>query len=184
MKIRSFIKRLQHLLVFYLLGGEKLAKILGVKIGSNCRVYIKSFGSEPFLISIGNNVTLTLGVTFITHDGATCLVLNESGQRYQKFSNIEIGDNVFICVNTIIMPGVKIGSNVIVAAGSVVSKSLQSNAVYAGVPANKIMSFDAYEKKVKSQYVNNEDLLNESTYEEKVHRAVQLIDQDSKGYDK
>ena len=101
------------------------AREIGVEIGSNCRVYIRDFGSEPWLITIGNKVTITNGVRFINHDGSTWLISDEKGRR-QLFRKIVIGNNVFIGMNAIIMPGVKIGDNVVVAAGSVVTKSIPS----------------------------------------------------------
>ena len=53
-------------------------------------------------------------------------------------------DNVYIGYNATIMPNVKIGSNVIVGAGALVSKDLEPNGVYVGVPAKRICSFDDY----------------------------------------
>lgn len=86
-------------------------------MGKNCRIYIKNWGSEPFLVTIGDHVTVTSGVKFITHDGSTCLVKDEYGKRYQRFTPIQVGSHVFIGVNSIIMPGVSIGSNVVISAG-------------------------------------------------------------------
>lgn len=50
------------------------AKYKGVEVGNNCRLYISDFGSEPFLITIGDNVTITAGVKILTHDGSAWLV--------------------------------------------------------------------------------------------------------------
>ena len=55
---------------------------------------------------------------------------------------IEIMDNVFIGTKSVILPNVKIGSNVIVAAGSIVTKDLESGGVYAGNPARRIGEID------------------------------------------
>lgn len=57
-----------------LLGKVSYARKLGVKIGENCRIYISYWGTEPELISVGNNVTITSDVTLLTHDGSTCLI--------------------------------------------------------------------------------------------------------------
>lgn len=65
---------------------------------------------------------------------------------------VEIGDNVFIGMNSIIERNVKIGDNVVIGAGSVVTKDCEKNSVYAGVPARKIMDIDTFfEKRKKKQ---------------------------------
>jgi acetyltransferase-like isoleucine patch superfamily enzyme len=87
--------------------GVKYARYKGVQVGDNCRVYTRNFGSEPWLISIGDKVTVTSGVVLLTHDGSTWLMNDEKGRRY-LYRRIEIGNNVFIGVNSIVMPGVKI----------------------------------------------------------------------------
>lgn len=121
---------------------EKLARKTGVNIGKNCRIYTSYFGSEPFLISIGDNVTVTSDVKFITHDGSGWLMKDKKGRRYY-YHGISVGNNVFIGVNSIIMPGVKIEDNVVVGAGSVVTKSVPEGCVLvAGVPARIIGRYD------------------------------------------
>lgn len=52
---------------------------MSVKLGKKCRINVAEFGSELFLISIEDNVTITNGVKFITHDGSACLMKNEKG---------------------------------------------------------------------------------------------------------
>ncbi len=126
------------------------ARKLGVKIGENCRIYISSWGTEPDMVEVGNNVTITSEVVILTHDGSTCLVKDDNGDRYYKYAPVKIGDNVFIGYRSIILPGVEIGSNVVVAAGSIVTKSIPNNSVVAGNPAKVIKSFDAYKEKIMS----------------------------------
>jgi acetyltransferase-like isoleucine patch superfamily enzyme len=46
-----------------------------------------------------------------------------------------IGDNVWIGARSVVLPGVKIGNNVVVAAGAVVNKDVPDNCLVAGVPA-------------------------------------------------
>ena len=170
MRLFKIISLLFDSCFFVICGSVKFARKKGVKVGDNCRIYIKNWGSEPFLIELGDNVTVTSGVRFLTHDGATCLVKDTSGNRFQKFASIKVGNNVFIGVNAVIMPGVRIGNNVIVAAGSVVTKDLLSNSVYGGVTAKFISTFSDYEEKVKSHCVSNVDFNNNDlTYEERVN---------------
>ena len=72
---------------------------------------------------------------------------------------IEIGNNVFIGMNTIIERNVKIGDNVVVGAGSVVTKDCESDSVYAGVPARKLMSIkEFFDKRYAKQKVEAKEL--------------------------
>lgn len=172
MRILKFLFDLSY---FYFYGGVEFARKKGVQVGKGCRLYIKSWGTEPFLITIGNNVTITSGVKIITHDGSTSLVFDGQGYRYQKYLPVKIGDNVFIGVNTIILPGVTIGNNVVVAAGSVVTSDLVSGAVYAGVPAKKISTFEYYTNKIKNTCASNQDLDDVyDSYKERVYGAIKI----------
>jgi len=126
--------------IIRLFNKSRAAKFLGVKVGKDCRLIIEDYGTEPWLIEIGNNVTITSGVKLLTHDGSTCLAKDEKGRRY-KYGRITIGDNVFIGVNAIVLPGITIGNNVIIGAGSVVTRSVASDSVVTGNPARHIKSF-------------------------------------------
>ena len=124
-------------------------KYFGVKIGKNVRFTGKhiSFGSEPYLVEIGDNVTITADVLFETHDGGAGLFRKEH-PGINIFGKIKVGNNVFIGHRVIIMPNVNIGNNVVIGAGSVVTKDVPSNVVVAGVPARIIRSIDEYKEKV------------------------------------
>lgn len=108
------------------------------------------FGSEPWLITIGDNVHIVGGTRFINHDGGV-LVLRNKYPTLEITKTIVIGDNVYIGLNSIIMPGVKIGNNVIIGAGSIVNKNIPDNTVFAGVTAKYIKSLDDYLKKAESE---------------------------------
>jgi acetyltransferase-like isoleucine patch superfamily enzyme len=157
--------------------GVSYARYKGVKVGSNCRIYTHLFGSEPWLISVGNKVTVTSGVTFLTHDGSTWLFNDEKGRRY-KYSRIIIGDNVFIGVNSIIMPGVRIDENVIVAAGSIVTKSVPTGVIVAGNPAKIIGDYSAYAKKVLENYISDIDMNKSKPYRERIDEVVDEVFKD------
>jgi len=129
------------------------ARSLGVRVGNNVRFYGMSkamFGSEPWMISIGNDCYITAGVQFINHDGGT-LILRKEEPTLEWTAPIEIGNDVYIGVRTIILPNVKIGNRCIVGAGSIVSKNIPDNSVYAGVPAKYICSTDEYLLKMKAK---------------------------------
>jgi len=120
------------------------ARSIGVKIGKNCRLIEVSFGSEPYLITIGNHVSATR-TSFITHDGGVWIYRNVNPDQ-DIIAPINIGNNVFLGVGSIILPGVTIGNNVVVGAGSVVTKDFPSNCIIAGVPAKVLKSTDEYWK--------------------------------------
>lgn len=162
------------LCVFALRGGVAAARRKGVRVGKDCRIYIRSFGTEPFLVTIGDRVTITSGVRILTHDGSTSLVRNPSGRRYQRYAPVHIGNDVFIGINTIILPGVKIGSNVIVGAGSVVTKNIPDGAVVAGNPARQITSFDSFCKRVEQSCANDSELDSLADYKTRVRKALEI----------
>lgn len=132
---------------------EILKKSGEIKIGYNCSVYDNvSFGSEPYLIEIGNNVRITKGVTFITHDGGVWVLRNNGMLKDADiFGEIKIGNNVHIGINAVIMPGVTIGDNVIIGVGAVVTKDIPSNSISAGIPARVIRTLDEYFEKNKNK---------------------------------
>lgn len=163
---------------FYLYGGSSSARLQGVRVGSDCRIYISSFGSEPFLISIGDRTTITSGVRILTHDGATCLVKDKYGKRYQKYAPVKIGDDVFIGINSIILPGVTIGSHSIVAAGSVVTRDVPDGVIVGGNPAKIICKFEDYGEKVSSRYPNERDLATAQNYKQRVLLAVEKFERE------
>ena len=122
------------------------ARSLGVRMGSNVRFYASNpsmFGSEPFLITLGNDVYITAGVQFITHDGGT-LILRKEVPDLDYTAPIIIGNDVYIGMETIILPGVTIGNRCVIGAGSVVTKDIPDNSVAAGVPARVIKTTDEY----------------------------------------
>lgn len=129
------------------------ARSLGVRIGSNVHFYGMSrsmFGSEPWMIRMGDNVHITAGVQFVTHDGGT-LVLRKEIPSLEWSAPIDIGNDVYIGINTIILPGTTIGDRSIIGAGSVVSKPVPANSVYGGAPARRICSTDEYLDKMKKK---------------------------------
>lgn len=159
----------------YVLGPERWARRLGVQIGTGCRIYTTSWGSEPFLVSVGDRVTITSGVKLLTHDGATWLVRDE-GVRYQRYGRIEIGDDVFIGVNAVVLPGVRLGSRVIVGAGSVVTNDVASGSVVAGVPARFICAFQEYSDRVRASCARDDELGNQN-YRDRVLTALDIQDE-------
>lgn len=118
----------------------------GLKLGRDVRIMGKpDFGGEPYLITIGDHVTVSTHVEFVTHDGATWVFRDRPEyEGLQRFGAIEIGNNCFIGTRSIILPGVRIGDNCVVGAGSVVTRSVPEDTVVAGVPAHVICTYDEY----------------------------------------
>lgn len=120
----------------------------GAVIGRDCRIMIRSFGSEPFLISIGNHCTLAPDVSLITHDGGAWIFTHDD-PTLQKFGRITILDNCFIGLRATVLPGVTIGPNSIVGACSLVTKDVPPNTVVAGNPARPVCDVETYRSRVQ-----------------------------------
>ena len=127
-------------------------RAMGVRIGERCRIYTTSFGSEPWLIRIGDHVCISNDVTFVNHD------LNWPFQdKYESltcFGPIEVRDNCQIGVRATILPHVTIGPNSIVGACSVVTKDVPPNTVVAGNPARFICTLEEYEQKCLARHID------------------------------
>lgn len=140
-----------------------IARKLGVNVGEGCMIGNCSFGTEPYLISIGNHCEITYGVSFVTHDGGTWIFRKDNTFVGNKFGPIIIRDNCMIGTKSIILPDVEIGPNSVVGAGSVVTKNVLPNSVYAGNPAKYICTVSEYLEKCKKKdndvpyYMSSED---------------------------
>lgn len=127
----------------------------GLKLGKNVRIHSTASIDSNFcyLISIGDNSMINRGVRLLAHDSTIFLYTG----GYGKLGRINIKENCIIGNYSIILPGVTIGPNVLVATGSVVNKNVPPNTCVAGVPARFYSSFDDYIKRerenIKNSYV-------------------------------
>ena len=137
-------------------GYEKYYRKRGAKIGENCSIRTKYFGSEPYLIEIGNHVQITNDVRLFTHGGGW--VFRNQYPDFDTFGKILIKDNVYIGNCALIMPGITIEENVIVGAGAVVTKSIPANCIVAGNPAKIIGRTDELLDKLIPYNVNIKNL--------------------------
>lgn len=150
-KLRGLIWRKTHSPVQY-------ARRIGVSFGEGLHIYgdVK-WGTEPWIISLGNNCHITDGVRFLTHDGGV-LLFRDIAPDLELTRPITIGNNVYIGTASIIMGGVHIGNNVIIGAASVVTRDLPDNCVAVGSPARVIKSTKEYFEKAQKDSLHCGDL--------------------------
>lgn len=137
----------------------KYAQSIGVSMKGSVTIYgssYKMFSAEPYLVTLGDNVYISLDAKFICHDGAV-LPFRKDIPDLDITKKITVGNNVFIGIGACILPGVIIGNNCIIGAYSVVKKNVSDNSVVAGNPARLIKTTTQYLEKAKknSLYIGN-----------------------------
>ena len=125
---------------------EQWARYIGVTIGHDNLIGKNHWSSEPYLITVGSHCQLT-DCRIFTHGGAQ--PIRDKYPDFDLFGKVTIGDYVYIGTGSLIMPGVTIGNNVLVAAGSVVTKSIPDRMVVGGNPAKIICSIEDYYERNK-----------------------------------
>lgn len=112
-------------------------------------------GYDYSKIHVGSNVTISMQVMLLTHDFSLTTALATQEKRikrhdgeYYKISDIYIGNDTFIGARASILPGTKIGNNVIVGACTVVKGAIPNNSIVIGNPCKIIAQTDEYAKKL------------------------------------
>jgi len=167
-----------------------------ISIGNDCVILYRAYLNPTKKISIGNNVGIGGYSQIFTH-GAWQNILKGYPN---KFSPIVIKDNVWIPWNVMILPGVTIGKNAIIGAGSVITKNIPDNVFAAGNPAiiksknikkkepnekekNKIMveiidSFHNYAK----NFLKNPNKIEKSNHANNQHITISFKDKSQIAY--
>lgn len=154
----------------YFYSPEKYARHIGVNIGKNCLISTRNWSSEPYLITIGNHVQVTHGVSIHTHGGGNAI--RKTHPNFDVFGKVVIEDWAYIGAHSQIMPGVTIGEGALVAAGSVVTKSVPPHTAVGGNPARYICTVEEYYERNKQYNVNTKGL----SWKEKKNKLLSLPD--------
>jgi acetyltransferase-like isoleucine patch superfamily enzyme len=106
-------------------------------MGEHCSIDAHARILDREYIRLGNNVRLS-NCSVFGHDGAVNMINRAFGLCLDSVGKVDIRDNVYIGYGAIILPGVTIGPNAIVSAGSVVRSDVTEGDVVAGVPAKRV----------------------------------------------
>lgn len=93
---------------------------------------------DPAKVIFGDNVMVGPNCGFYTTTHPLNPILRNKG--YQQAKPIYVKDNVWICSNVVVLGGVTIGENSVIAAGSVVTKDIPPNALAMGNPCKVVKS--------------------------------------------
>ena len=155
--LKKIIRKLQHLFYSKSYTQQELIKLHGGKIGKG--VFI---GQDVlidydycFLLEIGDGAVISARTIIEFHD--SCLP-NVLGQADAKIGVVKIGARAYIGVNSVILPGAKIGNGAIVGACSLVNRDIPASEVWGGIPARYICT--VRELQQKRQFSENSDTAN------------------------
>jgi acetyltransferase-like isoleucine patch superfamily enzyme len=164
------LQRVIKFLRYRMMSCEEYARYKGVKVGKGCLISTKNFPSESYLVSIGDYCRIAKGVSFFTHGG-----LWSQRKKYndlEHFGKIYVGNYTYIGEDALIMPGVTIGNDVIIGAGSVVTKSIPDGKIAAGNPARIVGDTIEFVERTRSVSLPTFGM----TYEQKKSYLLSLDD--------
>lgn len=143
----------------YMILYTQLLRWAGLKLNGTPRFIAKSVKFDDFeLITLGNRLVVSSNVIFLTHDYSFTTGLISIGEFPKTdigiLGPIAVGDNVFIGMNSILLPGAVVGKNVIIGAGSVVRGRIPDDVVVAGNPASVVIDIKSHTEKIKVSNYN------------------------------
>ena len=118
--------------------GARFATGFRIRIGSGSGLGVNASVHGP--LRIGENVMMGPDVTILSQTHIIDRVDIPMGQQGMREAEVVIGNDVWIGMRVVIMPGVKVGNGVVIGAGAVVTKDIPDYAIVGGVPA-KIIKF-------------------------------------------
>jgi len=132
----------------------------GAKIGEGVEIYgpnLFTFGSEPYLITIGDHVTISHGVDFITHDGGMRVARTKFPDAY-LYGRIQVADDCFLGAHCILLPGARVGSGSVIGSGSVVTGEIPPGVIAVGAPARPVRSVEDYIQEKRHLWIDTAGL--------------------------
>lgn len=109
-------------------------------IGKNVKIFTTSLGTEPYLVSIYDNVNIASGVHFVSHDisifNVSRYLKMPEGLYLDKVGTITLHENCCVGAYSTLMPNCSVGKNSIIAACSVVVGNIPENEVWGGYRPN------------------------------------------------
>lgn len=156
---------------------------MGLKVGRDCKINpgLIIDHSHCWLIEIGNKVTIAPHVYLLAHDASPHDYLG-----YSRIGKVVIKDGSFIGARALIMPGVTVGENAVVAAGSIVTKSVEKGMVVAGNPAKVICTVEEllgkHRKAMETAPIYDESWLIQNGITDEMKKQMSKDLEDKMGY--